>query len=138
VHQIYLQSLRVLFPAPTPPTSLPSPLCRKIELFELQNFLWAQLSSRLSDELFDQLTCNRRLCDSTDGTLDPDGFLELAKRVLARSRVVRRGSGSRTEKWAQAASFKLSDQLSRFGAKKETRIEEVTEEKDAHMQVWQR
>lgn len=101
----------------------------------MQNFLWAQLSSRLSDELFDQLTCNRRLCDPTDGTLGPDAFLELTKRILASSRAVRRGSGSRTEKWTQA-SFKLKGQLGQIGGKKEMlQAEPVTEEKDAHLQV---
>ncbi len=58
----------------------------KIELCELQRFLWAQSSSRLSDELFDYLTYYRSLCDPADGTLEPPGFLEFSSRLLARSR----------------------------------------------------
>jgi hypothetical protein len=60
----------------------------KIELCELQRFLWAQSSSRLSDELFDDLTFHRSLCDPADGTLEPPGFLEFSSRLLARSREV--------------------------------------------------
>ncbi len=125
--------------APTRSAAPPAPAGSKIEPFELQDFLWAQLSARLSDELLDDLTCGRRLCDPADGTLDPDGFLALVRRVLARARAVRRASGARTGGgvgWARAASFRLSEGLGRLGGKGGAQGgEEDAEERDPHAQV---
>ncbi len=57
----------------------------KIELWELQRYLWTQFSSRLSDEYFDQLTLGRRNCDPADGSLSKTTFLDLANSLLASS-----------------------------------------------------
>lgn len=74
------------------------PFYSKIELCELQRFLWAQSSSRLSDELFDELTFYRSLCDPADGTLEPPGFLEFSSRLLARYREEHRSSAASHQK----------------------------------------
>jgi hypothetical protein len=60
-----------------------SPLISKIELWELQRFLWIQYGSRLSDEFFDHITVCRQLCDPIDGTLSPAAFLDFTSRLLS-------------------------------------------------------
>jgi hypothetical protein len=49
------------------------PIHSRLELWELQRFLWARLTVSLSDEAFDALTSRRRLCD-TDGRLALPGI----------------------------------------------------------------
>ena len=65
------------------------PLNSKIELWELQRFLWTQYGSRLSDEYFDHITHCRQLCDPIDGTLSPAAFLDFTARLLTRSSAAR-------------------------------------------------
>ena len=49
------------------------PIRSRLELWELQRFLWARLTVSLSDEAFDALTSCRRLCDA-DGRLELPGI----------------------------------------------------------------
>jgi hypothetical protein len=85
----------------------------KIELCELQRFLWSLYSSRLSDELFHHLTARRALCDPADGSLTMSAFHELAANILAHSRAARKGTGRRAEGWKGA----VFGQLARGGGK---------------------
>ncbi len=72
----------------------------KIELWELQRFLWMQYGSRLSDEFFDHITQSRQLCDPLDGTLSPAAFLDLIALLLSRSSAARGLAMRETRMWS--------------------------------------
>jgi hypothetical protein len=103
----------------------------KIELCELQRFLWSLYSSRLSDELFDHLTSHRALCDPADGALSQAGFLELSARILAHSRAARKGKGRRAEGWKGTVLRKLA----RGGGSKALEIRDWDTAGDVQMEV---
>ena len=74
-------------------------LTSKIELWELQRFLWTQYGSRLSDEFFDHITNCRQHCDPIDGALSPTAFLDFSVQLLSSSSTARGLATCKSKLW---------------------------------------